>query len=190
MTWRKRERKIRLALLLDSSQGCASERQTLKGRLPLALKYLEKSTLRGLAQDEEAQKSLAVITVDSSERASDALSALEDASQDAFGEACASLEEGVPTEGPPDADGVVGEAPSEIAARLSFSVRLANAGPRRKRMPNRLVLGSYVLPQEWDSPLADAVALGPEVAREVVDLWSLFTKHRCSTSTPLFSEYL
>ena len=84
----------------------------------------------------------------------------------------------------------MGEALSEIAARLSFSVRLENAGPCRPRMPNRLVLGSYVLPQEWDSPLADAVALGPEAAREVVDLLSLFNKHTCSTSTPLFSEYL
>ena len=55
-------------------------------------------------------------------------------------EACASLEDGVPARGPPNVDGVVGEALSEIVARMSFSSKLANTSPRRLRMPNRLVL--------------------------------------------------
>ena len=83
--------------------------------------------------------------MDSSVRASDALPDLEGASQDASKEACASLEDGVPAEGPPNADGVVGEALSEIAIGSSFSVRLENAGPSRLRLPNRFMLGSYVL---------------------------------------------
>ena len=64
------------------------------------------------------------------EQASNALPTLEGASQDASKEACALLEDGVPTGGPPNADGVMMEAPSKIAVRLSFSARLANAGPR------------------------------------------------------------
>ena len=64
--------------------------------------------------DEEAQKSSLVITVDSPEQASNTLPALEGSSQDAFREACASLEDRVLTEESPNADGVVGEAPSEI----------------------------------------------------------------------------
>ena len=49
--------------------------------------------------------------MDSLERASDALLALEGASQDAFKETCSSLEDKVLAGGPPNVDGVVGEAP-------------------------------------------------------------------------------
>ena len=52
-------------------------------------------------QDEEAQNSPAVIIMDSLERASDTPSALEGAAQDAYKEACALLEDGVPNEGFP-----------------------------------------------------------------------------------------
>ena len=60
------------------------------------------------------------------------MSTLEGASHYAFREACASLEDAVLVGGPPDANGVVGEAPSEIAIGPSFSSRLANVSPRRK----------------------------------------------------------
>ena len=66
--------------------------------------------------DEEAQKSLAVITVDSPKRASDSLPVLEGAAQDASKEACASLENGAPIEGPHNADQVIHEAPSAETA--------------------------------------------------------------------------
>ena len=79
--------------------------------------------------NEEAQKSQPVITMDSLEQASNALLTLEGASQDASKEACALLEDGVPAGGLPNADGVMGEAPSKIAVGLSFSARLANVGP-------------------------------------------------------------
>ena len=49
--------------------------------------------------------------MDSQERASDALLTLEGAAQEAPKESCASLEDKVLDEGPPDADRVVGEAP-------------------------------------------------------------------------------
>ena len=80
------------------------------------------------------------------------MSALQGASQDASREACALQEDGVPAEGPPIADGVVEEAISEIVVGPSFSARVANAGPRRVRLLDWLMLGSYVLPQEWDHP--------------------------------------
>ena len=109
--------------------------------------------------DEEAQNSPTVITVDSPERASDALPALEGAAQEAHREACASLENGVLTGGPPNADRVVGETPLEIATKLSFSTRLANADPRRPRGPDRLVLNSPVIPMKWEQPSMGALVL-------------------------------
>ena len=53
-----------------------------------------------------------------------------------------------PSRMPPNADGVVGEALSEIIVGPSFLAKLANAGPRWTRLPNWLILGSYVLLQE------------------------------------------
>ena len=50
--------------------------------------------------------------------------------------------------GPSNVDGVVGEAPSEIVVGSSFLARLANADPHLPRLPDRLMLGSYVMPQE------------------------------------------
>ena len=95
---------------------------------------------------EKAQKSPLVIAVDSSERASDDLPALEGASHDASREDYASLEDRVPVRGLPDANGVVGEAPSEINDGPSFLSKLAKIYPHRLSMPNRQVLGLYVLP--------------------------------------------
>ena len=63
-------------------------------------------------------------------------------------DACVLLEDGVLAGGPPDANGVVREALLGIAIGPSFSARLVNFGPRRPRMPNRLMLGSYVLSQK------------------------------------------
>ena len=95
--------------------------------------------------NKEAQKSPTVIVVDSPEQASDALLALKCALQDVSREACASLEDEVQIEEPHNADRVVRETPSEIAVGLSFSARLANAGPRKLSLPNWLMLGLYVL---------------------------------------------
>ena len=86
------------------------------------------------------------------------------------------MKEGVTTEGPPNADGDVGEAPSYIIVRPSFSARLVHADPRRPRLPSRLMLGTYVLLQEWDHPLANTVAPGPKANKEIIDRWSPFNK--------------
>ena len=70
---------------------------------------------------------------------------------------------GSQSRGPPNATGVEGEAHSEIATGPSFSARLANANPRRPRLLERLMLSSYVQPQEWDRPWANMVAPNLEV---------------------------
>ena len=121
-----------------------------------------------------------VITVDSPYQASGAPPSLKGASQDASEEACALLQDVVPIGGPLDAEGVVGEAPSETVIVPSFSTKLSNASPCKPRMLNRFVLSSYVLPQEWDCPSADVVAPGLEAAREIIDRWSPFNKRETS----------
>ena len=64
----------------------------------------------------------------------------------------------------PNAARVEGEALSDIVDASSFSAKLANINPRRPRLHDRLILGSYVPPKEWDRPLADTVVLSPEDA--------------------------
>ena len=100
--------------------------------------------------DEEAQKSRALITLDSLERAFDANSYLEGATQEASRETCASLESGSIAEGPPGADKVVGEAPLRVVVGPLFLARLVMVDPRRPRGTDRLVLKAHVKPTTWD----------------------------------------
>ena len=46
--------------------------------------------------------------------------------------------------------------------------------------PDRLMLGSYVLPQEWGCLSTDTVAPGPEVVWENIHCWSPFNKRESS----------
>ena len=96
--------------------------------------------------------------MDSLDRASDAQPALESAPQDAPREACALMEDGIPIGGSSGVEGVLAEAPLEVAAAPSFLTRLASAGPRRPRMPDRLLLSSYIPLREWVPSSADIVA--------------------------------
>ena len=59
--------------------------------------------------------------MDSPERASDALLALEGAAQEAPREACTSMEDMVLDGGPTDADRVMREAPLEISSKFVIS---------------------------------------------------------------------
>ena len=72
---------------------------------------------------------MTVIIINSPERASSALLALEGAVQEAPKEPCASPENGVLDGGPPDTTRAVGEAPLEIAAEPSFSTKLVSVAP-------------------------------------------------------------
>ena len=123
--------------------------------------------------NEEAQKSPTIITVDSPKRASDVVSALEGAAQDTSKEACASLEDGAPIGGPPNADQAVSEAPS-IETNVSpplqarrFSLAIPDAC--KARLLDRLVLGSYVKPMKWGRPSTDTSAPSPDATREIID---------------------
>ena len=105
---------------------------------------------------------------------------MEGTSQDASREVYASLEDGVPVEGPPNADVLVGDASSEIVVKSLFVARVANAGPSRPRLPNWLMIGSYVPPQDWDCPLANMVTSGPEATWEIINCWCPFNKNEYS----------
>ena len=87
---------------------------------------------------------------------------------------------GTPSRGSPNADGVMGKALSEIVVGPLFTARLAHSSPHKPRLPNRLMLGSYVLSYEWDLPSANTMAPGLEVAQEIIDHWSPFNKWESS----------
>ena len=106
----------------------------------------------------------------------DGILALEGTAQGALLEAYETLEDRAPVEGFPNVDQVVGEAPSEVTADLAFLARLVMAGPRRMRMPSRIVLSSYVQPMEWDCPSMDTLAPGPKAAQSIIDCWAPFNQ--------------
>ena len=76
----------------------------------LGSEVLRSNCLKRSGPDEEAKKSPVVITVDSLERAPDALSTLKEAAQDASNEPYALMEDGAPAGGPPKADQAISEA--------------------------------------------------------------------------------
>ena len=126
--------------------------------------------------NEEAQKSPEVINVDSLDRAFVAQSSLEGGPQDAPRKAYAPSDDGILAGGSPNAEGVVAKASLKVVAAPSFLTRLASSDPHRPRMSDRLLLSSYIPPQEWVPHLGDTVALGQEGAQEIIDRWSPFKK--------------
>ena len=112
--------------------------------------------------------------MESLERASGALLALEGASQDASQKACASLENEILVRGPPSVDNVVGEAPfveTVVVPLLSArQFNLAISGPHRPRGLDRLVLNSLIKPMKWDHPPTDMTASGPNAVQSNINL--------------------
>ena len=113
------------------------------------------------------------------------------ATQDAFKEACASLEDRAPTGGPPNVDQVVSEAPSAettigpplLARRSSLTTSNACKARLPDKLPDKLVLGSYVKLMEWAHPSVDKSALGLDVAQSIIDRWNPFNKRDSSCHT-------
>ena len=97
--------------------------------------------------------------MDSPDRASNDQSILEGA----FNEAGAPLEEGIPAGGPSNVNEIGEEAPSGVATKT-----------RRKRLPNRVLLSTYVPPPERIHPPTGMVAHDPEGAWEIIQHWSPF----------------
>ena len=131
--------------------------------------------------------------MDSLERAFDAFPTLEGVAQDASKEACAPLEERIPTGGPPSTSNVMGETPSIETTVAPFlfarKFNLVIGGPRRPRGPNRLVLNSPVKPMKWDHPPADTFVPGPDSAQSIINLGNPINQRDasspiCENSTP------
>ena len=99
--------------------------------------------------------------MDSPKRAPGGTLTLVGSAQGALTEACATLEGRAPVEGSLNANRAVGETSSEAAVDPAFLAQLAKAGPRKVRMPNRMVLSSYVQPMEWDHPSVDTPTPSP-----------------------------
>ena len=144
--------------------------------------------------DEEAQESQAIITLDSPERASDAILALEGATQETSKEAYALLEYGSLARRPPDVNKVVGEALSKIVVGPSFSTRIAMVGLYKPRDLDILVLKSPIKPTTWDQPSADASVPDPNKAQSSTTGTPSTRGTRlsliCMTSTPSTFGYL
>ena len=90
------------------------------------------------------------------------------------------MENGAPVEGSPNVDQVVIETPTvetanspPLQARWS---RLIIPGASRARLPDLLMLGSYVNPVEWGHPSMDTPALSPDEAQSIIDRWNPFNK--------------
>ena len=83
----------------------------------------------------------------------------------------------IPAGGSPSAEGVVAKAPLEVVAT---PLKVVMAGSRRLRMPDQLLLSSYVPPKDRVHPLANTVAPGPKGSREIIDRWSPFNKRESS----------
>ena len=114
--------------------------------------------------------------MDSPEQASDALTALKGAAQEAPREPRASLEDAVPNGGPPKVCKDAREAPLETTIELSFSASLVNVGPRRPKGLGKLVLNSSVIPMKWEQPSSGALIPGPDTSQLIIDCWNLFNQ--------------
>ena len=73
---------------------------------------------------------------------------------------------------PSNVDKIEEEAPSRVAAAPMLSLRLGDTEPSRKRLPNRVLLSTYVSPQERIHPPMGMVALDPKGALEIIHRWS------------------
>ena len=91
-------------------------------------------------------------------------------------EAGAPPEEGIPTRGPPNVDEIAKGAPSGVDATPVLHPRLADTESSRKKPPDRVLLSTYVPPQEKIHPPTGMVAPDSEGAREIIHRWSPFNQ--------------
>ena len=68
------------------------------------------------------------------------------------------------------------EALSRVAAALMISPMVADTEPSRKRLPDRVLLSTYVPPQERIHPPTSIITPDPESAREIIHHWSPFNQ--------------
>ena len=114
--------------------------------------------------DEEARKDWAVISVDSPDRASNDQPVLEGTPN----EAGAPLEKGISIRGPSNVEEIGEEVPLGVVVAPRLLPRPANIKPSRKRLPDRVLMCTYVSPQERVYPPKGMVALDPQGAQEII----------------------
>ena len=170
-----KEREVEMSSLAAGFAAWLCKRATnAQGEATPGSKGLNGKRSRLSDPEKETQKSPAIIAVDSSKRAPDGVLALGGSDQGALDEASATLEDQAPTEGSPNADQVLREAPLEAAADQAFLAKLTMVDPCRARMVYRLALSSYVQPMEWDHPSVDAPIPSPKVSQSIIDRWAPF----------------
>ena len=98
-----------------SKRAASAQGETTPNFEILGSKHPKRSSL-----NDEVRRSPTLVALDSSEQTSDALPALEGATQGVHREACELLEDGILVGGPPSTDNVVGEAPSAETAMRSL----------------------------------------------------------------------
>ena len=83
-------------------------------------------------------------------------------------EAGAPLEEGIPTGGPSNVDEIGDGATSRLAPAPILPPKPADTKSSRKRLPDQVLLSTYVPPQERIHPPTGMVAPNLEGAREII----------------------
>ena len=123
---------------------------------------------RRSSSDEEAQKDWAIILVDSLDRATND----QPVSEGVPSEVSVPLEEGIPAGGP-SVDEIGEGSPSGVAAAPP---RPVDSVPSRRRLPDQVLLSTYVPPHERIHPPVGMVAPDLEGAREIIHRWSPFSQ--------------
>ena len=126
---------------------------------------------RRSSPNEKSYKDLAIIPVDSPDQATnDQL-----VSKGAPIRVDAPLDEGIPIGGPL-VNKIGEESPSGAAAAPLPPLRYANTEPSRRRLPDQLLLSTYLPPYEKIHLPASIVAPNLEGAWEIIHRWSLFNQ--------------
>ena len=132
-----------------------------------ASSFGEKRPRRSLSY-EEVQKEGAIVLVESPDLASNDQLAL----GVCLDEANIPLEGEVPVVSPPSAEEVGMGAPSRVIIGLAPSPKPIGAEPSKKRLPDRVLVSTYVLPMERVHPSMDMMASDLGDVLKIVHRWS------------------
>ena len=91
-------------------------------------------------------------------------------------EVSAPQEEGIPVGGPSNVDEIGEEAPLGVVATPMLPPKLVDTEPSRKRLLDRVLLSTYVQPQERIHPPMGMVAPDLKGAWEIIYRWSPFNQ--------------
>ena len=116
--------------------------------------------------NEGAQKNWAIVSVESPDLTSNDQLAL----GDLLNEAGMSLEEGVPVGSSPSVEEVGEDAPAGVVTASVPLPKLASTGPSKKRLPNRVLVSTYVPSLERVHPSTGMVAPDLESMLKIVRL--------------------